>query len=228
VDNCRIVHSYRWADTDRVPIAVILADGQGAGPTMVLPRPLLPVGGRAILDIVLRQLHDSGFDDVVITGDRHAPLLRTVVGNGAAHGLSIRYQARGPLSGQTDTFLMMSGDAFTDLDYGHLVAWHRQAGNALTIATCERELEADYGILHTDGGQAVIAYDEKPRLRHRVDMGVYAVEPAALAHVAPTFDGATLARALLAAGERVGSYAHGGFWLDLGRREDFEQAQLAA
>lgn len=208
--------------------AVILADGQGAGPTVVLPRPLLPVGDRAILDIVLSQLRASGFDEVVIAAGRHAPLLRTVLGDGSGHGLSIRYLSDGPLGGLTDTFLLMNGDAFTDLDYGRMVAAHRCAGNALTIATCERELETDYGILQTDGGHAVTAYEHKPRLRHRVDMGVYAVEPAALDHAGPALDGASLARALLAAGERVGSYAHDGYWLDLGRRDDFEQAQRAA
>jgi NDP-sugar pyrophosphorylase family protein len=208
--------------------AVILADGQGAGPTMVLPRPLLPVGDRAILDIVLRQLRASGFDEVVITGGRHAPLLRTVLGDGSSHGLNIRYLADGHLDGLTDTFLLMNGDAFTDLDYGRMVIAHRCAGNALTIATVERDLETEYGILHTDDGHTVTAYAEKPRLRHRVDMGVYAVEPSALAHAGPAFDGASLTKALLAARERVGSYAHSGYWLDLGRRDDFEQAQLAA
>jgi NDP-mannose synthase len=223
-----MARSHWSADTDRVSMAaVILADGRGAGSTMVLPRPLLPVGDRAILDIVLRQLHASGFDEVVIAAGRHAPLLRTVLGDGTGHGLSIRYLADGAPSGLTDTFLLMNGDAFTDLDYGRMVAAHKCAGNALTIATSEREVETDYGILHTDGGHAVTAYEHKPRLRHRVDMGVYAVEPAAL-HAGTPFDGVSLARALLAAGERVGSYAHDGYWLDLGRAEDFEQAQRAA
>ncbi|HWM11893.1 MAG TPA: sugar phosphate nucleotidyltransferase [Solirubrobacteraceae bacterium] len=208
--------------------AVILADGQGAGSTVLLPRPLLPVGDRAILDIVLRQLCASGFDEVVIAAGRHGPLLRTVLGDGSGHGLSIRYSADGTLSGLTDTFLLMNGDAFTDLDYGRMVAAHKCAGNALTIATSEREVETDYGILHTDGGHAVTAYEHKPRLRHRVDMGVYAVEPAALHHAGAELEGSSLARALLAADERVGSYAHDGYWLDLGRADDFEQAQRAA
>jgi mannose-1-phosphate guanylyltransferase len=211
-----------------VALAAVILAGQEAGPTMVLPRPLLPVGNRAILDIVLRQLRASGFDEVVITAGPHAPLLRTVLGDGAGHGLNIRYHSDGPLGSLTDTFLLMNGDAFTDLDYGRMVAAHRWAGNALTIATSVREVETDYGILHTDGGHAVTAYEHKPRLRHRVDMGVYAVEPAALDHAGAAFDGASLARALLAAGERVGSYPHDGYWLDLGRRDDFEQAQLAA
>jgi NDP-sugar pyrophosphorylase family protein len=210
--------------------AVILAGGQGPEqPTMVLPRPLLPVGDRAILDIVLPQLRDAGVEEVVITGGKHAPLLRTVLGNGAAHGLRIRYLvAPRPPADLADTFLMMNGDAFTDLDYGHLIAHHRHAGNALTIATTEREVDTDFGILHTDGGHAVTAYETSPRVRYRVDMGVYAVEPAALEHAGSEFGPGALAQSLLAAGEQVGSYVHDGYWLDLSRRDDFEQAQRAA
>lgn len=211
-----------------MPRAAVILAGEGSGPTMLLPRLLLPVGDRAIVDIVLRQLRDAGFDEVVITGGRHAPLLRTVLGSGASHGLRIRYLAEPQPANLTDTFLMMNGDAFTDLDYGHLIAVHRQAGNALTIATAEREVATEFGILQTDGRHAVTAYEAAPRLRHRVDMGVYAVEPEALAHATEPFDGGSLAGALLAAGERVGSYAHDGYWLDLGRREDFERAQRAA
>lgn len=224
-----MAESDRWGDTDRVPTAaVIVADGQGAGPTMVLPRPLLPVGGRPILDIVLRQLREAGVEEVVLAAGRHAPLLRTVLGNGSGHGMPIRYAGSGPLGGLTDTFLLMNGDVFTDLDYGRLIAAHRRAGNVLTIATSEREVETEFAILHTDGADGVTRYEEQARLRHRVDMGVYAVEPAALAHAGEPLDGATLAKRLLAAGEPVGSYAHDGYWLDLGRRDDFEQAQHAA
>ena len=201
--------------------AVILAGRPGPGPPMVLPRPLLPVGDRAILDIVLAQLREAGFGEVVITGGRHASLLRTVVGDGSSHGLRIRYEPDGSLAGLTDTFLLMHGDAYTDLDYGHLIAAHRQAGNALTIATTERELPTEFGIVHADG-DSVTGYETRPPVRCRVDMGIYAVEPGAAA------DGATLAQELLARGERVGAFAHHGFWFDLGRREDFDAAQLQA
>ena len=203
--------------------AVILADGHGPGPAMVLPRPLLPVGDRAILDVVLAQLRDAGVAEVLITGGRHASLLRTVVGDGSAHGLRIRYQPDGPLAGLTDTFLMMHGDAYTDLDYGHLIAAHRQAGNALTIATTEREVPTEFGVVGGEG-RSVTGYETRPPVRCRADMGVYAVEPSALAGAAA--DGPALAQALLARGERVGAYEHGGFWFDLGRPEDFDAAQL--
>ena len=217
-----------FTDTARMPrAAVILASAQG--PTMVLPRPLLPVGDRAIVDIVLRQLRDAGFDEVVITGGRHARLLRTVIGSGDAHGLRLRYLVEPrPPANLTETFLLLSGDAYTDLDYGHLLAFHRQAGNAMTVASTERELETDFGILNIDGANTLTGYEARPRKRYRVDMGVYALEPAALCYAGEAFDPGTLATALLAAGERVGSYALAGFWLDLGRRDDFEQAQRAA
>jgi NDP-mannose synthase len=207
-----------------MPLAAVILAG-GPEPAMVLPRPLLPVGDRAILDVVLGQLRATGFEEVVITGGRHASLLRTVVGDGSAHGLRIRYRPDGPPDGLTDTFLMMHGDAYTDLDYGHLIASHRQAGNALTIATAERELPTEFGIVHADD-RAVTAYEARPRMRYRVDMGVYAVEPSALPGAVD--GGAALAQSLLAAGERVGSYEHPGFWFDLGRREDFEAAQVQA
>ncbi len=211
-----------------MPRAAVILAGE-AGPNVTpLPGPLLPVGDRAIVDIVLRQLRDTDIDEVIITAGRLAPLLRTVLGH-EAHGLRIRYLDHGQrVDGLVDTFLLMHGDALTDLDYARLIAVHREAGDVLTIATAERELPIDFGIVDLDGPGSVSGYHVKPTLRHRVDMGVYAVEPAALAHARPGAGGGALVRALLDAGEPVGAYAHDGYWLDLGRRDDFELAQRAA
>jgi len=210
--------------------AVILAGETGPNVTpMALPGPLLPVGDTAIVDIVLRQLRDTGIDEVIITAGRLAPLLRAVLRDGSGHGVRIRYLDDGQrVDGLVDTFLLMHGDALTDLDYARLIAVHREAGDILTIATAERELPTDFGIVDLDGPGSVSGYHVKPILRHRVDMGVYAVEPAALAYAKPGAGGVALVRALLDAGEPVGAYAHDGYWLDLGRRDDFELAQRAA
>lgn len=231
----------------RVPGAVILAGGRGsrlAPYTTVLPKPLLPVGDRAILDIVLRQLATAGFGDVTIAVGHLAHLVQAVLGDGSAHGLRIRYHLEaeplgtaGPLAhidGLEETFLTMNGDVLTDLDYGELVDAHRRAGNAMTIATHRRTVETDYGVLHTsgDGGrtQAVVGYEEKPSLHFRVSMGVYVLEPAAVAHVPRdvAFDVPDLVQALLAAGAPVGSFPHDGYWLDIGRHDDYERAQREA
>jgi NDP-sugar pyrophosphorylase family protein len=226
-----------------VGTAVILAGGRGsrlAPYTTVMPKPLLPVGDRAIVEIVLHQLGAAGVEDVVIAVGHLAHLMQAVLGDGEQYGLRIRYHVEqtplgtaGPLAqlgGLDGTFLMMNGDVLTDLDYGAVVSAHADAGNALTIATHRRTVETDYGILHVDGARgatgAVSGYEEKPTLHYLVSMGVYVLEPSTIAHV-PTdrpFDLPDLVLALLAAGQPVGSFEYGGYWLDIGRHDDYAQA----
>ena len=227
--------------------AVVLAGGRGsrlAPYTTVLPKPLMPVADRPILDIVLRQLRAAGFDDVTLAVGHLAHLIRAVLGDGSAHDLSIRYHdepeplgTAGPLAsiaGLDGTFLMLNGDVLTTLDFRELVLAHEHAGNALTIATHRRTVRTDYGVLHTDGSlgstHRELDYDEKPELRYTVSMGVYVLEPAAVAHVVPgrRMDLPDLVLALLAAGAQVGSYPYDGYWLDIGREDDYRRAQADA
>jgi NDP-sugar pyrophosphorylase family protein len=223
--------------------AVILAGGRGSRLrpyTTVLPKPLMPVGDRAILDVVVRQLRAAGITDVTLAVGHLAHLIRAVFGDGSACGVPIRYHEEdralgtaGPLAtigGLDETFLMMNGDVLTTLDYRALVDSHVEAGNVLTVATHRRVVQADYGVLHTDGRvgatDRVVAYEEKPELPYTVSMGVYVLEPEAIPYVPPgePFDLPDLVLALLAAGEPVGSYLFDGYWLDIGRREDYERA----
>ena len=141
--------------------AVILAGGKGSrlGPyTTVLPKPLLPVGDRAILDVVVRQLRSYGFDDLTLAVGYLSHLVRAVMGDGTRHGVTIRYHEEeeplgtvGPLAtieGLDSTFLMMNGDVLTSLDYGQLLDMHKEAGNVLTVASHRRTVKIDYGVLH--------------------------------------------------------------------------------
>jgi NDP-mannose synthase len=227
--------------------AVVLAGGRGsrlAPYTTVLPKPLLPVGERPILEILLRRLGATGFDDVTLAVGHLAHLVRAVVGDGSAHAVSIRYHEEeralgtaGPLAMIADldeTFVMVNGDVLTTLDFRTLVHAHQQAGNVLTIATHRRTVRADYGVLHTDGAvgatRRVTGYDEKPELAYTVSMGVYVLEPAAVALLSPGeyCDFPDLVLDLLSRGAAVGSYAYDGYWLDLGREDDFRRAQTDA
>jgi NDP-sugar pyrophosphorylase family protein len=223
---------------------VILAGGKGtrlAPYTTVLPKPLMPLGDRAILDVVVRQLAAYGFDDLVVAVGYLAHLIEAVFGDGSSHGVSIEYcleeeplGTAGPLArigGLDDTFLVMNGDVLTSLDYANLYEVHREAGNVLTIATHRRVLRSEYGVLHLDGqarGQTerVSGYEEKPEIAYTVSMGVYMLEPRALEHVPAEarFDIPDLVLALLDAGEPVGSFLYDGYWLDIGRHDDYEQA----
>ena len=224
--------------------AVILAGGRGSRLlpyTTVLPKPLLPVGDRAILDIVVRQLAGCGVPALTIATGYLAHLVRAVFGDGSEYGIAIDYHEEpeplgtaGPLAaidGLDRTFLAMNGDVLTTLDPRELVRAHEEAGNALTIAGSARTVRADYGVMQLDGEGAgthrVQGYDEKPETQVMVSMGIYVLEPRALTLI-PTggpFDIPDLVLALIAAGEPVGAHVHDGYWRDIGRHDDYEEAQ---
>jgi NDP-mannose synthase len=223
--------------------AIILAGGRGTrlGPyTTVLPKPLLPIGERAILEVVARQLRDFGFTRVTIAVGYLGHLVQAVMRDGSHYGLTIDYQEEeeplgtvGPLAtieGLDDSFLVMNGDVLTSLDYGQLLEIHRESGNVLTIASHRRVVRTEYGVLHVDPGsggtQPIVGYEEKPELPFLVSMGVYAMAPRALDFIdaGVHLDLPDLVMKLIDAGEPVGSYMFEGYWLDIGRHEDYEKA----
>jgi NDP-mannose synthase len=225
--------------------AVILAGGRGSrlGPyTTVLPKPLLPVGDRAILDVVVHQLRDFGFNDITLAVGYLAHLVRAVMGDGSSHGVHIDYSEEaaplgtvGPLAeieNLDDSFLVMNGDVLTALDYGHLLDVHRVSGNVLTIASHRRVVRTEYGVLHLDDQAGnmfrLSGFEEKPEIPYVVSMGVYILEPRVLDYIEPgeRLDLPDLVLRLLAGRQPVGSYLYDGYWLDIGRHEDYEKALL--
>jgi NDP-sugar pyrophosphorylase family protein len=220
--------------------AVILAGGKGVRLrpyTTALPKPLMPIGdSHSILQIVLDQLAARGFTSVTLAINHLGPLIRAFVGDGRRWGLAIDYVEEdrplstiGPLFGLKDRlpddFLVMNGDVLTDLDYGDLLRTHRLSGAGLTLATSERVHQIDFGVLDVDGGR-IVGFREKPALRYPVSMGVYGMSrrtiepyPAGLAF---GFD--QLVLDLLAGGEPPVTYPFDGFWLDIGRPEDYDEA----
>jgi NDP-mannose synthase len=220
--------------------AVILAGGKGsrlAPYTTVLPKPLMPIVDTPILEIVLKQLKRSGFDDVVIAVGHLASLIRTYFGDGSELGIRISYAhestplgTAGPLANidtLTETFLVMNGDILTDLDYADLVKHHRDSGAIMTIATHKRTVKIDFGVLEIVDG-AVSKYVEKPHLDYVVSMGIYVMEPRVRSFIkqGEYLDLPDLVRMLLTSGEQVKAYPFDGRWLDIGRQEDFNEAQV--
>jgi len=221
---------------------VILAGGRGRRLepyTSVLPKPLMPIGNRAILEILVTQLADAGFRNLTFCVGYLSHLIRAVFDNGARDGVDITWAKEseplgtaGPLrlvKGLDSTFLAMNGDLLTTLDYGELLDHHRESGNVLTIATHRRRVQSDYGVLHLGDGtdaQRVFAYEEKPEMTWNVSMGVYVLEPAALSFIPDEglFDFPELVVALLDEELPVGAYVHDGLWLDIGRHEDYQNA----
>jgi NDP-mannose synthase len=219
--------------------AVILAGGRGtrlAPYTSVLPKPLMPVGERSILEIVVGQLEAAGIVNVNFCVGYLAHLIQAVFDNRNAGDATITYvreqDALGtaaPLRlvpGLDETFLVMNGDVLTTLDYAELVRFHRQQGNKVTIAAHKRSTKIDYGMLQLDLTQRVRGFREKPVIESPVSMGIYVMEPDVLDHIPDDeyFDFPDLIETLLDKGERVGAYRFDGIWFDIGRQEDYASA----
>ena len=230
------------ARRDRGAKAVILAGGRGtrlAPYTSILPKPLMPIGDRSILEIVVHQLAECGITDITFSVGYLSHLIRAVFDHRADDRTSIKYvheeEALGtaaPLRlvpGLDDSFILMNGDVLTTLDYADLVRHHRESGNVLTVATRQRRIKIDYGVLRLENGNAngrVCGWEEKPELSSTVSMGIYALEPQAIDHIPESgyFDLPDLVRELLRAGLPVGTYAYDGLWFDIGRHDDYERA----
>lgn len=220
--------------------AVILAGGRGtrlAPYTAALPKSLMPIGEMPILELLIRQLQRYGIGQITLAVGHLAELIMAYFGDGTKFGVEIQYSREeralgtaGPLGLLADLderFLVMNGDLLTDLDFRAFLEWHREQGAMATIGIYEREVLIDLGVIRLDGSNRISDYIEKPVYRYHASIGVYALEPAVLKYIPPgrPFDLPDLVRALLARGHGVVGYLHRGYWLDIGRREDYEQAQ---
>ncbi|GAA3292602.1 NTP transferase domain-containing protein [Dactylosporangium vinaceum] len=220
--------------------AVIMAGGKGVRLrpfTTALPKPLMPIGERhAILGIVLEQLAARGFGSVTLCINHHGPLIHAFVGDGSRWGLEVGYaeetvplSTAGPLFLVKDLlpehFLVMNGDLLTDLDYADLLARHRRGGAPLTIATAAQTTRMEFGVLDVVEGR-VIGFTEKPAYRHRVSMGIYGMARKTLEPYPPglTLGFDRLIQDLLRQGEFPDSYDFEGVWLDIGRPEEYDEA----
>lgn len=218
----------------------ILAGGRGVRLrpyTTALPKPLVPIGEEyAILDIILQQLQAQGFTRVTLAIGHLGSLIRAFVGDGSRWGLEVDYSEEdkplstiGPLLNFIDRlpehFLIMNGDVLTDLDYADLLERHSQWHAPLTVATCKRQVKIDFGTLETIDGH-IIKFSEKPTLSYSVSMGVYAMSRSVLAQcprdVAYGFDDLVLD--MLARQDRPRAYHFDGYWLDIGRPDDYDEA----
>ena len=232
------------SETEMLDRAVILAGGKGSrlGPyTTVLPKPLMPIGDVPILELVIEQLESCDIRDITLSVGYLSHLIRAVLdANGRQSQISYVQEdeplgTAGPLRlipRPESSFLVMNGDVLTTLDFRRLLDQHRRTGSAMTIATHQRTIKIDYGVLHFEEssiGPLIRAFHEKPEISSSVSMGIYVLEPHVLDLIpdgAP-FDVPDLVYALLEGGYQVGAFPFEGMWFDIGRAEDHELAVTA-
>ena len=220
--------------------AVILAGGRGtrlAPYTYVLPKPMMPVGDKAILEILLRQIKRAGIQQIILTVGHLAGLMQAFFQDGQQYDLDITYSfepkplgTASPLALVPDlneTFLVCNGDVLTLININDLIKFHHEQGGICTIAMHKRQYKVDLGVIEQINGDfEITGYVEKPILDYKVSMGIYIFEPAILKYIPKDeyLDFPNLVHILLTAGERVIGYPFDGYWMDLGNPDDFAQA----
>lgn len=219
--------------------AVILAGGKGTRLkpyTVSLPKPLVPIGEMPILEIIIRQLAKSGFDHITITVNHMADIIRAFCGDGSKWGVTIDYSLEdkplstmGPLKlihDLPENFLVMNGDVLTDLDFGQFYDEHVRSGNIFTVSAFTRDQKVDYGVLEIGADNKLTDFIEKPTNRYNVSMGVYMASKKVLEYIPENqfygFDHLMLD--LIKDQHPATVKIHSGYWLDIGRPDDYEKA----
>jgi len=204
--------------------------------TTVLPKPLMPIGDYPILEVILRQLKHCGFERVTISTGYLHELIHAYLDSNKTLGLNISYVHEdsplgtiGPLrliDDLDETFLVMNGDILTDIKYLDLIESHHRNKAIATVATYQRDVNIDFGVLEKDEAHKITAFREKPTFHFDVSMGVYVFSKKVLDYVpvGEPFGFDQLMYALTAKNEAVYSYPHTGYWLDIGRPDDYARS----
>lgn len=216
-----------------------MAGGQGARMrpyTTVLPKPLLPVGDRPILAILIEQLAAAGVTRIDLCLGHLGELIEAYLAQTppATDGAEIRFNTESRPLGTAgalreieeldEPFLLLNGDVLTSLDFNRLMSAHRESGVDLTVTVRTERIEVASGVLSLEG-DLVTAYDEKPVIEHEVSTGIYVLSPEALGHLpGGRVDVPDLVEELLRAGRRVGAHRLEGSWFDIGTPEDHRLA----
>lgn len=219
--------------------AVILAGGRGMRLrpyTVVLPKPLMPVGEDPILEVIVKQLANRGFDRITMAVNHQAELIQAFFGDGSKWNIEIDYSLEeqplgtmAPLKKIGDLpehFLVMNGDVLTDRDFDEFRRVHLDSKCKFTISAARRTETIDYGVLRVGDNGILTGFQEKPRTNYLVSMGLYMLSRDVLGYIPNDvpFGFDNLMYALLEARENVMVSVHEGLWLDIGRPDDYHQA----
>lgn len=222
--------------------AIVMAGGKGTRLlpyTAVLPKPLMPLGDAPVLELLLRQLRAHGSRRVCLAVNHLRHLIQAYFGEGAGLGLEIEYAVEpeplgtcGPvyqvLDRMDDDFLLLNGDLVTDLDFAALRRRHLASGADATVAALPRRTQLEFGVLEADASGRLVAIREKPMTEHLLSMGVYVLRREAIRRFLQPgrrFDMPDLLAAMMRGGAIVECHVTDCTWLDIGRPDDYAQAQ---
>ncbi|MBT8129915.1 MAG: NTP transferase domain-containing protein [Gammaproteobacteria bacterium] len=220
--------------------AIILAGGKGTRLrpyTTLIPKPLVPIGGKySILEVVLMQLADAGFSHVTLAVNHLANLIQAYFGNGERWGLEIDYSLEdkplntiGPLTLIDDlpeNFLVMNGDILCDLDYQKFFQHHVDTNADVSVSSFRRDVKVDFGVLEYNKQHRLTSFKEKPEYHFDVSMGIYCINRRIIDKLSKgsSYGFDELMVDGIARGDHISIRPFDGFWLDIGRPDDYAYA----
>ena len=222
--------------------AIVLAGGQGTRLrpyTFTVPKPLLPLGDRPLLDYIIAHLARCGIKDIILSLGYQAQLIRSYFKDGSAYGVHLDFVEESrplgtagplalcrPLLDNDQPCILMNGDIVTKLDFTRFAAFHAKAKATVTIGYIRHSYQSPFGVLQLDGDE-VTGIVEKPTTVHQVSAGIYCLSPAAVALVPPdtAMTMPELALKVRAGGGKVAAYEITDFWRALETRDHFEALQ---
>jgi NDP-mannose synthase len=223
--------------------AVILAGGRGSRLypyTAALPKPLLPIGDRPLIDLIARRLVSSGAAGITIAVNHLADLVEAYLGDGRRFGVPITYVresiplgtagALGLMKPWSGPLLVTNGDILTDIDVRELLTYHHKRNAVLTVATMLQKTHVESGVLTTDVDSHIVGIVEKPTVEHRISLGVYVLAERAADCIAVNerLEMPDLIMQFVGRKDPVVAFEHTGRWLDIGSPDDFAKAQAEA
>lgn len=228
------------AEPMRDNLVVIMAGGLGTRLrplTDHVPKPLLKVGSRPILETIILQLARYGFHNICLSVNYKSELIQEYCKDGSQWGVNIKYLPEKERMGTAGSlqylprdqvnspFLVMNGDLLTNVNFGQLLAFHTREGSLVTMAVQQLGTQVRYGVVDVRGTK-VAALREKPCLQYFINAGIYVLDPGMLDLIPDgmPFNMTELIQKALNANYSVGSFPVWEFWLDIGQPEDYQRA----
>jgi dTDP-glucose pyrophosphorylase/CBS domain-containing protein len=219
--------------------AVIMAGGYGKRLyplTKSVPKPMLPVGDRPLLELIIQQLRRSGIHDVHLTTHYLPDSIMNHFGNGENFGVRLNYcREDNPLGTAgglkqmkrpSGPFLVINGDILTGVPFREMLTYHRRHHAVMTVGVRKYDVQVPFGVVECDDVR-ITSIEEKPSLNFFINAGTYLLEPSAWDYIPESqrFDMTDLIRTLLEARQPVTSFPITEYWIDVGRHEDYQKAQ---
>jgi NDP-sugar pyrophosphorylase family protein len=219
--------------------AVVMAGGYGKRLlplTESVPKPMLPVGDRPLLELIIQQLHRAGIRDVNLTTHYLPESILNHFGTGKDFGVSLNYSKEDHPMGTAgglklmkrpeSSFLVINGDILTGLPFQEMLMYHRKHGADLTVGVRKYDMQVPFGVVECDGVR-ITEIREKPSMSFFINAGTYLLEPSACDYIPDgrSFDMTDLIQELLDAGKTVVAFPIMEYWIDVGRHEDYQKAQ---